>query len=613
MTPQEQTQTLPTIEAAGRSALPNWAIKQRYLMDLMDQAAQDYVERYTRPDGTLIWRDRWPGMDGSDDAYESFLSFPLFYVLGGSEYVHELARKEWNAITWQFTEYGQVYREFDAYYDWMHHGESYTYIYYLGLADPTHYVDRQRALRFAAMYTGEDPEAPNWDPQRKMLRSPINGSRGPRFEMTAEDWVTHRPVLAHYLSPYEDVPGFDFTDPFTVLDWNDDETFAKILRLMNERMTPGDVPLNLNASSLIASAFMYTGADKYRQWVLDYLQAWAERTRHNGGILPDNVGPTGKVGERMNGKWWGGYYGWRWPHGAWIILESTLIAGENAALLTGDLGWLDLHRSQADLVWSLRREQDGVVQVPARHGDQGWFDYRPLQGARDCVHAWFMSQSGEDLGRLQERFPDWEEWRGQPDFFKAGSYAPLGWFAYVQGRNPGFPEQALEDTYTGICRRLEQIESDDWDLEKRDVHHWQNINPVIPEALIQMAMGTPAAVYHGGLLHATVRYFDPCRRRPGLPRRVAALVEKVAAEDVVLTLVNTDPLEAHAVIVQAGTFGEHTFTEAEPEGGSGAEQQSVAVNGKHLQVRLGPSAQARLRLGMKRFAHRPSYEFPPFE
>jgi len=610
------------VEVTGRSAPPAWAIKQRHLMDLMDRAAVEFAKRYTRPDGTLIWREEWPGMDGSDDAYESFLSFPLFYILGGGEHVHELARQEWNAITWQFTGHGQVYREFDGYYDWMHHGESYTYIYYLGLANPYHHMDRRRALRFAAMYTGEDPAAPNWDADLKMIRSPINGSRGPRFEMTAEDWVTHRPVLADYLSPYEDVPGFRFDDPFTVLDWNDDETFARILKLMNERMVPGDVPLNLNATSLIANAYMVTGEEKYRQWVLDYLQAWAERTERNGGIMPDNVGPTGRIGERMNGKWWGGYYGWRWPHGAWIVLESTLIAGCNAALLTGDPAWLDLHRSQADLLWALRREEGGVLKVPARHGDQGWFDYRPPVPDH-YVHLWFMSRSEGDRARIEERFPDWEAWRGAPRFFKAGSYAPLGWYAYVAGQNPCFPEQVLQDTYTGICQRLDRIEHDDGDLEKRDIHHWQDINPVIPEGLVQMAMGTPGAVYHGGLLHASVRYFDPHRRRPGLPRDVAALVEQITPDGIVLMLVNTDPLEGRDVLVQAGAFGEHAFTEARLENG-GIEQQSVTVstdvadgyirlihNDRYLLVRLGPSAQARLCLGMRRFANRPSYEFPP--
>ena len=50
-------------------------------------------------------------------------------------------------------------------------------------------------------------------------------------------------------------------------------------------------------------------------WVLDYLEAWAERIAANDGLCPDNVGPNGRIGELMGGKWWGGYYGWRWPHG----------------------------------------------------------------------------------------------------------------------------------------------------------------------------------------------------------------------------------------------------------------------------------------------------------
>ena len=152
---------MQVLEAVGRSTPPEWALRQRHLMEAMNRAAPRFVEKYTRPDGTFIWRDEWPGMDGSDDGYESYLSFPLFYVLGGSEEIHELGRRLWNAVTWQFTQFGTVTREFDGHYDWMHHGESYTYLHYFGLADPHHYVDRQRALKFAAMYTGEDPAAPN--------------------------------------------------------------------------------------------------------------------------------------------------------------------------------------------------------------------------------------------------------------------------------------------------------------------------------------------------------------------------------------------------------------------------------------------------------------------
>jgi hypothetical protein len=602
---------LVTIRATERSVPPHWALGQRALIAQMNRLARPFVERYTRPDGTLIWRREWPGMDGSDDAYESFVSFPLFYLLGGGDHVLELARREWNALTWQFTRYGQVYREFDAYYDWMHHGESYTYIYYLALADPDYPMERARALSFAALYTGEDPEAPNWDAERRMIRSPITGSRGPRLHMSAEDWVTHRPILAEYLAPYEDVPGFESSDPFVKIDWNDGAAFARILERMNARMVPGDVPLNLNATSLVTTAFLYTGEEKYRQWVLDYLAAWAERTRRNGGIMPDNVGPSGQIGERMNGKWWGGYYGWRWPHGAWIILEATLIAGSNAMLLTGDPSWLDLHRSQADLLWSLRREEDGVTKVPARHGDVGWFDYRPLLPDH-YVRLYFMTQREDDRARLEERFPGWRAWRNEPRFFKAGAYPPLAWCAYVEGANPDFPERVLEDTYTGICQRLERIERDTGDPETWDVHHWQDLNPVLPEGLAQMALGTPGAVYHGGLLHTSVRYFDPQRRRAGLPEAVAALVERVEPGAITLTLVNTDLLEAREVIVQAGAFGEHLFTTAQRVQAAASAEHSLRVESPWLRVRLGPAALARLRLGLRRFARTPSAALPPW-
>jgi hypothetical protein len=77
--------------------------------------------------------------------------------------------------------------------------------------------------------------------------------------------------------------------------------------------------------------------------------------------------------------------------------------------------------------------------------------------------------------------------------------------------------------------------------------------------------------------------------------------------------VNTDLLEIHDMIVQAGTFGEHAFTEATLENAPGVARQPIAVNAQRLQIRLGLSAYARLRLGVRRFVHWPSYEFPAFE
>lgn len=376
----------PTVEIRDASPPPDWALWERHLLARMYPAAVEFVGRYTRDDGTLIWRDAWPGMDGSDDGYESFYNFPLYYALGGPPEIQALSRKLWDAVTRQFTAYGQVHHEFDAYYDWMHHGESYTYFYFFGLADPTTSKERERALRFAGLYLGEDPSAPNYDPRHKLIRSPINGSRGPRFVNSAEDWVTHRPVLADYPLPFDDIPNVRTSDA-----WVDDERFPFILQAMNERMMRGDVPLNLTVTSLIANAFMYTGDAKYRRWIEEYVTAWMERVRANDGILPDNVGLNGRIGEHMGGKWWGGYYGWRWPHGLFNQIEATLIGGTNAYLVSGDADYLDLVRSVLDLVEKHSRIENGRRVVPHRHGDKGWYDYRPIK-PEHLVALWSVSQ-----------------------------------------------------------------------------------------------------------------------------------------------------------------------------------------------------------------------------
>ena len=49
--------------------------------------------------------------------------------------------------------------------------------------------------------------------------------------------------------------------------------------------------------------------------------------------------------------------------------------------------------------------------------------------------------------------------------------------------------------------------------------------------------------HQGEVLHARVRYFDPVRRRPGLPEDVAALVESLTDDSTSLVLVNLNQSE----------------------------------------------------------------------
>ncbi|NLV74916.1 MAG: hypothetical protein GXY52_09610 [Chloroflexi bacterium] len=584
---------------------PDWALMERALITEMNTNALRYQEHYTRRDGSFIWRDEWPGFDGSDDGYESYHNWPLFYALGGDSELHERSRWLWETVTRQFTEYGQVYREFDANYDWMHHGESSIYLYYFGLADPTRARDRARTLRFARMYMGEDPLAPNWDADKRMMRSPITGSRGPRLVNTWDDWATHRAVLALYPPPFDDLPGV----PGPLANWNDDQVYSTILQALNARMMRCDVPLNLTSTSLITHAYLYTGDDKYRTWVLDYLQVWAERIQANGGICPDNVGPNGVVGETNDGKWWGGYYGWRWPHGFMTIIQPLTIAAMNAVLLTGDQSYLDIPRGQIDRIIELGHVEGEALMVPNRHLDSGWADFRQLRPEYP-LQIWFMSQDERDRARL-ERFPErLTEWskvapgRGKGDDIHIAPY-----YRFLEGANPGYPQALLDAQWNEVARRMARMASDDSDPESWDVHHWQDINPVHTEALLQLTCGGPQIIYHGGLLHVRLRYYDAIAARPGLPPDVGALVTGLDGSSIRVRIANISTLEPRELLIQAGAFGEHRFTSVQDlAAGESAPQDA----GKYVRVRLAPGGQVELQLNMQRYVNKPSYEQPVF-
>ena len=90
----------------------------------------------------------------------------------------------------------------------------------------------------------------------------------------------------------------------------DPERRDEVVQHFEEVVLHADIPDNLACTALMTNAYLQTGEDQYRQWVLDYSQVWLERIDKNGGIIPDNVGPAGQIGERRQGQWWGGWYGW---------------------------------------------------------------------------------------------------------------------------------------------------------------------------------------------------------------------------------------------------------------------------------------------------------------
>lgn len=623
-----------------------WAAWQRRLFAAMDQSVQPFLDHFTRDNGELIWRDEWGG-GSPDDFYEPFFNWPLVYMMGGGDHLLSLAERQWEAVTRQLTRLGTVHGEYGIREDQMHQSESDVFFYHLSLADPEHSQRRERARRFAGFYLNEDPQAQNYDPERKIVLSGLNGSKGPYYAPLSERMHQSYNPLGGSMEVYS-LPFFDLEGIDSVQDLADPDKARRMGQALFDRWRMGDTPTNLSITSLVTNAFLLTGEEKYRDWVVEYTDAWVERARQNDGLLPDNVGHSGQVGEYCNGKWYGGRYGWTFPHGFLTLQKATLDAAASAYLLTRDKDYLELPRRQMDRILELGavkdiREYDMSVSerwqsqfqamsrhetflVPYRYGDAGWFDWQPISPVY-MVALWNLSMDDGDWERMervrsQEAF-DWDE--VFPFHNKEDSGHEPPWVRFLAGQNAGYPEQMLQASYQLVCRRAAQVREDQDVGTQHHIHHWQWGNPVSSEALIQQTMGGPQPIYNGGLLHVRLRYFDTQRRRPGLPEDVGALVEKLTADRTIVRLVNLSSTAGRSLLIQGGAFGEHRFGEVKYQvrtseypgwlGGYAGTysappltvvERTEMVNNTHLQIELPPGTELLLDLGTERYVNEPS-------
>ncbi len=655
-----------SIKATEISAPPAWALMERNLINLMEEAAPMVVKKYTEPGGALYFAEDF------DDLYEQFYNWCLFYSIGADESLLNVALQEWNATTrisddsfnhrLRHNDFTKVFRpsmhnEFwnlAQAMEWHHLGEGNMAFYDFGVACPTVSENVRRARRFAAMFIGEDPEAPNYDSEHKILRSPFHSSQGPRLHGDA-DFANTMLLAGRFLGGEVNYYGvraslYPIVEDLELNWYEDPKRRAEIVELFEKMVLQSDTPNSLGATALVTNAYLYTGDEKYKRWVLEYTEAWLDRMRRNNGIMPDNVGPTGKIGEHRNGVWWGGQYGWNHYQGYNIMFHSLTIAAECALLLTGDFGYLELLRSQIQLMLenSVTRE-DGQLIMPTRYGPDGWCydppvgpsndDILPKRGVytgpipwrmQELAHLYHASMSTEDyelITRIRdgEVERDWNE-IGNRGGEKNGGETEFARFQYYDGLNPDWPEKILSAEYRWAVEAFDKIRLDDRTVEEIITTNYFPPNPVFTKGLTQVTMGAPQSVYNGGLLRSTVRYYDRDNARPGLPKDVAALVDKLGSDVVGIQLVNLSRTETRNAIVQAGAFGEHQFTGLKYRSMNQEElrqnpylwlrsereyaEKEISVNGKYFAVELPPSTSVRLEVGMRRFVNNPSYAFP---
>jgi len=594
-----------TLKIDTRMPPPAWALLEREALRANSQACEFFGSKYLDQRGYLLHTPRWGTLDGPDDAIETFHNWTLLHALGGSDSVLQLFKKALEGHLQQYKELrttktelardGAYYKEFITMSDWFHTGEGMRGFMFLGLSDPTDGRFRERMRRFAGLYMNEDPQAPNYDRQHKIIRSLWTGSKGPMLhKATVYDWVGD-PVPGRFHMLHSKGGRREMLDL--------EKHYPKMLAHCAEYLdSVGDHPLNLAATNLALNAYLLTKQRKYRDWVLEYVNAWKQRTAANGGNIPTNIGLDGAIGGEYGGKWYKGTYGWNFTIFDGEIEQmahrNTFNSGMwpgfgNAFLLTGDPTYIATLRRQMDNLYAQKKIINGRLMIPQMYGDprghkyQGpdekaeWYNWTPNLLINRLTEIYLWSMDRKDLERVPK----------------------ADWIGYLEGQNPQYPENALRADLAHIRRRVEEIRKDTTAPETRLADYLMGFNPAATDALVKLTLG---GYLTGNIwtLHSRVRYFDPQRRRSGLPEDVAALVEKLTADSATLTLVNANPAEARTVTVQAGAYGEHQFLAVVANG------KKLAVNHRLLTVQLEPGSGARLACQMKRYAHQPTLAQP---
>ena len=280
---------------------PAWALMERALLEANSRAVEAFAEKYMDARGYLLHTPRWGTLDGPDDAIETYFNWTLLHALGGSDKVLDLYRKgleghllqykELRTVKTELATNGAYHKEFITMSDWFHTGEGMRGFLLWGFSEPTNPALVQRMKRFAGMYMNEDPEAPNYDPAKKIIKSIWTGSKGPMMrKATTYDWVGD-PVPGTFHLLHNEA---GTSKMLNLMEW-----YPRMLAHCEEYLdSVGDSHLNTAATLLSLNAYALTQEEKYRNWTLEYMNAWKERTAENRGHDSHNGWPERRTGRR---------------------------------------------------------------------------------------------------------------------------------------------------------------------------------------------------------------------------------------------------------------------------------------------------------------------------
>ncbi len=225
-------------------------------------------------------------------------------------------------------------------------------------------------------------------------------------------------------------------------------------------------------------------------------------------------------------------------------------------------------------------------------GDQGFYSFKPGKYRLNFLEIYALSMKPSDRARCED----------------------TEWYDFLEGKNPAYPVKALRAGLSRIRHQMEIVDKDSTSPDMRLADSALDYNPASVAPLTQLIEGglylqhgswaKTSPNQGGALLFCRLRYFDPVRRRAGLPPDVAALIDSWSPDNLTITLVNVSPSTARSMIIQGGAYGEHQIISVSDG------KTTTQVDAPNFPVRLAPGSGARLTLKMKRFANDPTLSFP---
>jgi hypothetical protein len=621
------------IEISTPMTPPEWALLEREVLDATSEAIARFYDHFFDERGYLMHVPRWGALDGTDDAIEHFKLWTILHALGASGNVLELYKKgleghyrQYSAVTTTSTDvaaHGCYYKEFMPMSDWMHQGEGFQGLMHQGLSEPYDVRMQQRYRRFAGFYLNEDPDAINYDPDHHIVRSFWTGSRGPMLrEGTAYDWGGDKTFgkfhLLHNLGGRSEMMDYEKEYPGIIHHF-----------YFFPQSTAGDHPLNLVTTQLALNAYMLDHEDKYIDWLVEYADAWKNRALENGGNFPGNISLEGVIGGAVSdkwyfdkksatGKWYMGTYGWNFSYYHWtkkIHHENNLFWGiwpgmGNAYLVTGDISYIEALRKQVDNLYAQKKIIDGKemiprnygmhidrdeplkfnvfdvedekLTIPAGTGVEGWYNWTPNLLVPELIDIYLWTMDRKDLKRIPK----------------------TGWIGFLEGENPNYPVESLRAQLEIIRKKMADLQNDPTTPDTRLADWSLYYDPAATtEELIRLMIG---ANLTGRIwtIHSRVRYFDPEKRRAGLPEDVASLVTGMEDDITRVILVNTNQIESRTVEVQTGAYGEHQCEWVNTGG------KEYSVESRSFTVHLAAGSGSELMIKARRYVNPPTLSFP---